>query len=95
MRLSQHGNGSTMRSDPAQLDVNGKVKDYSDRHSPADGTLPEVPTADYTASIASLEGLFRTTETSSAHRRNLDAGWKVDQLKMASHLSGGKASTAL
>ena len=56
------------------LDVNGLMKRYFDRHSPADGTLPEVPAADYTASIASLEGLFRTTETSSAHRRTTKLG---------------------
>ena len=47
-----------MRSDPADVDVNGKVTSYFDRHSPADGTLPEVPAADYTASNASLKGLF-------------------------------------
>ena len=84
-----------MRSDPAQLDVNGKVKDYSDRHSPADGTLPEVPAADYTASIASLEGLFKTAETSSSHRRTTKLDEGRPNSNMASHLSGGKASTAL
>ena len=72
-----------------------KVKRLLGQHSPADGTLPEVPAADCTASIASLEGLFKTTETSSARRRNPDAGWKADLLKMASHLSGGKARKVL
>ena len=71
------------------------MESYSDRHSPADGTLPEVPAADYTASIASLESLFKTTETSSARRQTSKLDGCQPKLNKASHLSGGKASDAL
>ena len=63
-----------------RLDVKLKVESYSDRHSPADGTLPEVPTADYTASIASLKDLFGNRGPQRP-QANLEAGWEVDLVK--------------